>query len=99
MKLLSYHLYGFIMLSPIHLTVCLSVVGNARAPYSGSCSFRQNFCAIWFIGHPLTFTKIFYRDRPSGTPPLGELNTTWVAKYSDFEPIKGYILETVQDRR
>jgi len=34
-----------------------------------------------------------------GTPPWGELNTTWVAKYSDFEPIEGYISETVQDRR
>jgi len=31
----------------------------------------------------------FYRDRPRGTPPLGELNTTGVAKYSDFGPIQG----------
>jgi len=29
----------------------------------------------------------------------GELNTTGVAKYSDFGPIDGYISETVQDRR
>ena len=33
------------------------------------------------------------------TPPLGELNTTGVAKYSDFGPIEGYISETVQHRR
>jgi len=41
----------------------------------------------------------FYGDRPRGTPPLGELNTRGVAKYSDFGPIDGYISETVQDRR
>jgi len=41
----------------------------------------------------------FYRDRPKGTPPPGELNTRGVAKYSDFGPIKGYISETVQDGR
>ena len=41
----------------------------------------------------------FYGDRPKGTPPLGELNTRGVAKYSDFGPIDGYISEMVQDRR
>ena len=41
----------------------------------------------------------FYGDGPRGTPPLGELNTRGVAKYSDFGPIEGYISETVQDRR
>ena len=34
-----------------------------------------------------------------GTPPPGEINTRGVTKYSDFEPIEGYISETVQDRR
>ena len=33
----------------------------------------------------------FYRDRPSGTPPSGELNTRGVAKYSDFGPVESYI--------
>jgi len=33
-----------------------------------------------------------------GTPPSGQLNKRGVAKYSDFGPIKGYVLETVQDR-
>jgi len=28
-----------------------------------------------------------------------ELNARGIAKYSDFRPIEGYILETVQDRR
>ena len=38
-----------------------------------------------------------YGGRPRGTPPLGELNTRGVAKYSDFGTIDGYISETVQD--
>ena len=33
-----------------------------------------------------------------GTAPSAAFNTTGVAKYSDFGPIEGYILETVQDR-
>ena len=41
----------------------------------------------------------FYGDRPRGTPPLGELNTRGVAKYSDFGPFRNYISETVNDRR
>jgi len=42
----------------------------------------------------------FYRDRPRGTPPSeGGLNAGGVAKSSYFGPIKGYISETVQDRR
>ena len=38
----------------------------------------------------------FYGDGPRGNPPLGKLNTTEVAKYSDFVPIERYISETVQ---
>jgi len=41
----------------------------------------------------------FYRDRPRGTPPSGELNPRGVGKYIDFGPIEGYISETVQDGR
>jgi len=40
-----------------------------------------------------------YGDRPSGTPPAGELSARGVSKYSDFGPIEGYISEMVQDRR
>ena len=40
----------------------------------------------------------FYGDRPTGTPPSEELNTTGVAEYSDFGPIERYISETVQDK-
>jgi len=41
-------------------SVCpMSVVGNARAPYSGGCNFRQYFYDIWYLDHPLTSTKNF----------------------------------------
>jgi len=33
----------------------------------------------------------FYRDRPRGTPPSGQLNTRGVAEYSDFGLIERYI--------
>jgi len=41
----------------------------------------------------------FYGDRPRGTPPSVELNTTGVTKYSDFRSIESCISETVQDGR
>ena len=31
------------------LSVCLSVVCNVRAPYSGDWNFRQFFYAIWYL--------------------------------------------------
>ena len=48
------------------LSVCLSdvvyrlsVVCNARAPYSGGCNFQQHFNGIWYLGYPLTSTENF----------------------------------------
>ena len=71
-----------------------------RAPYSGASNFRQYFYGIRYLGHPLTSTENFTEIvMTRGTPPPGELNTRWVAKYSDFGPIDGYISETVQYRR
>jgi len=50
--------------------VCPSVVGNARAPYSGGWNFPQYFYGIWYLGHPLisreNFTEIFPGDPPVG---------------------------------
>jgi len=43
------------MLSPVRL----SVVCNARAPYSGGSNFRQYFYGIRYLGHPLTCTENF----------------------------------------
>jgi len=80
--------------SVCRLSVCLSVVCNARAPYSGGCNFQKFFYGIWYLGH-----RKFYGDRSRGTSPSGELNPRGVAKYSDFGPIEGYISETVQDTR
>jgi len=79
--------------------VCLWSVYNARTPYSGGCRFRQFFYGIWNLRHPLTFTKNFTKIVTWATRLSGELNTTGVAKYSDFRPIEGYISETVQDRK
>ena len=48
---------------------------------------------------PVDIHRKFYRDRPRVIPPVGLLNATGVAKYSDFGPIEGYIWETAQDTR
>jgi len=57
-----------------------------------------NFSTV-FVTLAVDIHEKFYGDRPRGTPPSDELNTTGVAKYSDFGPIDGYIWETEQDRR
>jgi len=46
------------------LSVCLSVVCNARAPYSGGSNLPQYFYDIRYIGHPLTFTGNFAKIIP-----------------------------------
>jgi len=50
--------------------VCLSVVGNARAPYSGGCNFWQYFYGVRYAGHPVTSTKNFTEIVP-GEPSVG----------------------------
>jgi len=45
--------------SVCRLSVCRLSVGNARAPYSGGCNFRQYFYGIWYASHPLTSVKNF----------------------------------------
>ena len=53
----------------IRLTVCLSVVYDVRAAYSGRLTFRGYFCTILYPGHPAThppkITKIVHEDHPS----------------------------------
>ena len=78
--------------------VCLFVVCNVRAPYSGGSDFRQYFYGLRYPGHPWISIENFTEIVP-GTPPPGELKTRGVAKYSDFGHIDSYISETVQDRR
>jgi len=48
------------MLSPVRL----SVVSNARAPYSGGSNFPQYFYGIWYLGHPLISTENFMEIVP-----------------------------------
>jgi len=58
MMLLVFSVHFRYMLSPVRLSVCLSVVCT-RAPYSGGSNFRQYFYSIWYLGHPLTSTENF----------------------------------------
>ena len=69
-------------------SVCLSVVCNVRAPYSGGWNFRQHFYGIWYSGHPLTSTENFTEIVPSEEPLRRGSKTRGVAKYSDFGPIE-----------
>jgi len=70
-----------------------------------SCALLRRFkFSATFLRHYVPWPSAdihwkFHGDRPRGTPPPGELNTRGVAMHSDFGPIDGYILETVQDRR
>jgi len=88
----------FAMLSPVRLpVVCLSVtlVHSTQA-----VEIFGNISTAFSIRWPSAdIQEKFYGDRPRGTYPSGELNTTGVAKYSNFGPIEGYVSETVQDRR
>ena len=79
------------MLSPVRLSsVCLSSVALVRRTQAVQISGNISTA----LGTLANFTEIV-----PGNPSAGELNTRGVAKYSDFGPIDGYILETVQDRR
>jgi len=53
----SRSLYAIARPSVVCLSVCLSVVCNVRAPYSGGSNFRQYFYGIRYLGHPLTSTE------------------------------------------
>jgi len=68
-----------------------------RQGYSAGWIFPQFFFAVWYLGHPLTFTENFTGTRPRGTPPSGYLNARGVAKYSDFWHFEFYISQTGQD--
>ena len=48
------------LLSPVHLSVvCLSVICNIHAPYSGRTNFTQYLYGIRYLDHPLTSTENF----------------------------------------
>jgi len=85
----------YAVVRPSSYAVCLSSVTLVHRPYSAGWNFRQCFHAIWYLGHPLISWKILRRSS-KGTLRSGSLNAGGVATYSDFGPIEGYILETVQ---
>jgi len=92
----SRSLYGIARPSVGRLSVCLSVMlvhPTQAVEIFGNISTAFGTLAI------LDIHINFYGNHSRGTPPLGELNTRGVVKYSDFGPIEGYISETVQDSR
>jgi len=80
-------------------SVCLSVVCLSSVTLVRPIQAVQIFGNVSTAFGTLAIQRQFYGDRPRGTPPSGELYPTGVAKYSDFGPIDGYILETVRERR
>ena len=83
------------MSSSVRLSVvCLSVVCNVRAPYSGYWNFRQ--CSTPFGTLAICDLSIKILRRSSQGNPSGGLNKRGVAKYSNFGFFQGYISETVQ---
>jgi len=62
-------------------TQLVEIFGNVSTPF-------RTLVIRWHPG------KILRRSS-HGTPLLGALDARWIAKYSDFAPIEGYILETV----
>jgi len=96
--LVSVYVHVRYMLLPVHLSICL--LSSVMLVHSTQVVeiFRNISMAFGTLAIRWHARK-FYGDHPRGTPPLGELNTTGVAKYSDFWPIDGYISETVQDRK
>ena len=69
----------------VHPTQQIEIFGNVSAP----C----NTLVTW--QHP---GKILRRSS-QGNSSVGGLNQRVVEKFSDFGPLRGYISETVQDRR
>ena len=66
--------YTFLLASSLYVIgrpyVCLSVVCNVRAPYSGEWNFQQYFYAMWYLGHPWPLYKKFTEIVP-GEPSVG----------------------------
>ena len=72
-------------------SVCLSVVCNVRAPYSGDWNFQHCFMPCGTLAIRELSVKILRRSS-QGNPFVVGLNPRGVAKYSDFRPFEGYIL-------
>jgi len=80
------------MLSPVRLSVCLSVTLSPVCRLSSVTLVHRTRAVVIFGNISIAFGTL-------ATHPLKKLHTAGVAKYSDFGPIEGYISETMQDRR
>jgi len=67
----------------VHPTQAIETFGNVSTPFD-----TLAICDLSI--------KILPRSS-QGNPSVGGLNQRGVAKYCDFRPFQGYILETVQD--
>jgi len=69
----------------VHPTQAIEIFGNVSTPFGtlANCDPSVNIL----------------RRSSQGNPSVGGLNQRGIAKYSDFGPLRGYISETVQDRR
>jgi len=85
------------MSSPVRLSsVCLSVTFVHRTQAIEIFGYFSSHLIRW----PSVDIQVkFYEDRPRGTAPLGVKRERCITKYSEFGPFRGYISETVQDRR
>jgi len=85
------------MLSPVRLSVVCRLPSVTLVHPARTVEIFGNISTA-FDTLAICWRKILRRSS-QGNPSVGELNTTGVAKYSDFRPIEGYTSETVQDRR
>jgi len=69
----------------VHPTQPIEIFGNFSAPFNTMVTWR----------HPCTIL----RRSSQGNPSVGGSNQRVVKKWSDFGPFRGYISETVQNRR
>ena len=69
----------------VHPTQPIKIFGNVSAPFNTFVTSQ----------HP----GIILLRSSQGNPSVGGLNQRVVEKCSDFGPFRGYISETVQDRR
>ena len=68
----------------VHRTQPIEIFGNVSAPFNTLVTWR-------LPGKILRWSS-------QGNPSVGGLNQS-IKKYIDFGPLRGYILETVQNRR
>jgi len=83
------------MLSPVRLSSVTSM--HPTQPVEILANVSTPFGTLTTHWHPQKILRRSSQGNPSGG--VGLLNARGVAKYSDFWPIEGYILETAQDTR